>query len=178
MTIFSGKSSLVLNSGNDHDFISIHLQSDSFFETSVLLITFVMLGRLLENLAKAKTADAITKLLSLQPATAVLLEVDEHTGEVMAEQEIDTNLIQKGDILKVRLLRSLPPPAKNIFFSDFFLPASGAGLTPSNLLIAAERLCQGSKFPSTGKCYPDRPPLTSPCSPARRCLSKRNLGIK
>ena len=94
-------------------------QSDSFFETSVLLITFVMLGRLLENLAKAKTADAITKLLSLQPATAVLLEVDEHTGEVMAEQEIDTNLIQKGDILKVRLLRSLPPPAKNILFFRF-----------------------------------------------------------
>mgnify|MGYP001080853394 CR=1 FL=1 len=77
-----------------------------------------MLGRLLENLAKAKTADAITKLLSLQPATAVLLEVDEHTGEVMAETEIDTNLIQKGDILKVRWKK------KHIFFY-FFLPAGG-----------------------------------------------------
>ncbi len=151
-------------------YLSIY-QSDSFFETSILLITFVMLGRLLENLAKAKTADAITKLLSLQPATAVLLEVDEHTGEVMAETEIDTNLIQKGDILKVRWKK------KTHFFSISFCPLA-AGLTPSNLLIAAERLCQGSKFPSTGKCYPDRPPLTSPCSPARRCLSKRNLGTK
>lgn len=60
-----------------------------------------MLGRLLENFAKAKTADAITKLLSLQPATAILLEVDELTGEVLDEKEIDTDLIQQGDVLKV-----------------------------------------------------------------------------
>jgi len=55
----------------------------------------------MENIAKAKTADAITKLLSLQPATAVLLHVDENTGEIIEEKEVDTNLIQKGDLLKV-----------------------------------------------------------------------------
>jgi len=60
-----------------------------------------MLGRTMENIAKAKTADAITKLLSLQPATAVLLHVDENTGEIIEEKEVDTNLIQKGDLLKV-----------------------------------------------------------------------------
>ena len=37
-----------------------------FFESSAMLITFVVLGRLLENFAKGKTSEAITKLLRLQ----------------------------------------------------------------------------------------------------------------
>jgi len=75
--------------------------ADLYFDTSVLLITFVMLGRLLENLAKARTAQAITKLLSLQAETAVLIRVDEQSGQVISEEQIDVNLIYKGDLLKV-----------------------------------------------------------------------------
>jgi Cu+-exporting ATPase len=37
-----------------------------FFEISLFLIAFVMMGRFLENLAKGKTSEAITKLLMLQ----------------------------------------------------------------------------------------------------------------
>jgi Cu+-exporting ATPase len=48
-----------------------------FFETSAMLITFVILGRLLESIAKGKTSDAITKLLHLQASSAILLEVNE-----------------------------------------------------------------------------------------------------
>jgi Cu+-exporting ATPase len=43
--------------------------SSSFFETSALLITFVVLGKYLETLAKARTTDALLKLLDLQPRT-------------------------------------------------------------------------------------------------------------
>ncbi len=39
-----------------------------FFEVALFLVTFVMLGRYLENMAKGKTSEAITKLLLLQPA--------------------------------------------------------------------------------------------------------------
>jgi cation transport ATPase len=39
----------------------------SFFETSALLITFVVLGKYLETVAKAKTTDALLKLLDMQP---------------------------------------------------------------------------------------------------------------
>ncbi|KAI0225129.1 Cu(2+)-transporting P-type ATPase [Massospora cicadina] len=38
-----------------------------FFETSATLITFVTLGRYLENRAKAKTSSALSKLMSLTP---------------------------------------------------------------------------------------------------------------
>jgi len=44
-----------------------------FFETSSTLITFVVLGRLLESYAKGKTSQALTELMSLQPSEAVLV---------------------------------------------------------------------------------------------------------
>lgn len=50
--------------------------SPTYFETSAMLITFVLLGKYLETLAKGKTSDAIKKLVELAPATAMLLLKD------------------------------------------------------------------------------------------------------
>lgn len=50
--------------------------SPTYFETSAMLITFVLLGKYLESLAKGKTSDAIKKLVELVPATALLLLKD------------------------------------------------------------------------------------------------------
>lgn len=50
--------------------------SPTYFETSAMLITFVLLGKYLESLAKGKTSDAIKKLVELAPATALLLVKD------------------------------------------------------------------------------------------------------
>lgn len=50
--------------------------SPTYFETSAMLITFVLLGKYLETLAKGKTSDAIKKLVELAPATALLLLQD------------------------------------------------------------------------------------------------------
>lgn len=47
--------------------------SPTYFETSAMLITFVLLGKYLECLAKGKTSDAIKKLVELAPATAMLI---------------------------------------------------------------------------------------------------------
>ncbi|CAI9783546.1 unnamed protein product [Fraxinus pennsylvanica] len=74
--------------------------SPTYFETSAMLITFVLFGKYLESLAKGKTSDAIKKLVELTPATAVLLVKDEG-GKIVGEREIDALLIQPGDILKV-----------------------------------------------------------------------------
>ncbi|CAD5172297.1 unnamed protein product [Musa acuminata subsp. malaccensis] len=71
-----------------------------YFETSAMIITFVLLGKYLEVVAKGKTSDAIKKLVELAPATALLLVKDEE-GRYMGEREIDALLIQPGDILKV-----------------------------------------------------------------------------
>lgn len=53
--------------------------SPTYFETSAMLITFVLLGKYLECLAKGKTSDAIKKLVELAPATALLLIRDKGT---------------------------------------------------------------------------------------------------
>lgn len=80
-------------------FFEQNFRVELFFETSAVLITFVLLGRFLENLAKGKTSEAITKLLQLQPDTATLVTVNEKQEEV--ESVIALDLVKKGDILKV-----------------------------------------------------------------------------
>lgn len=74
--------------------------SPTYFEASAMLITFILLGKYLESLAKGKTSDAIKKLVELAPATALLL-VKDKGGRFIEEREIDAMLIQPGDVLKV-----------------------------------------------------------------------------
>ena len=71
-----------------------------FFETSAMLISFILLGKYLEVLAKGKTSNAIAKLMNLTPDTAILLTLDSE-GNVVGEEEIDSRLIQKNDVIKV-----------------------------------------------------------------------------
>ncbi|GJM90325.1 hypothetical protein PR202_ga06592 [Eleusine coracana subsp. coracana] len=71
-----------------------------YFETSAMIITFVLFGKYLEVLAKGKTSDAIKKLVELAPATALLLLKDKE-GKYSCEKEIDASLVQPGDVLKV-----------------------------------------------------------------------------
>ncbi|KAG2427556.1 hypothetical protein HXX76_012210 [Chlamydomonas incerta] len=72
-----------------------------YFETSALIITFVLMGKWLESNAKARTADVVGRLLGLAPKTATLLRVDGATGRTVAEREIPVELVQVGDILRV-----------------------------------------------------------------------------
>ncbi|KAJ1702316.1 hypothetical protein LUZ63_002095 [Rhynchospora breviuscula] len=71
-----------------------------FFETSSMLISFILLGKFLEVLAKGKTSEAIAKLMDLAPDTATLLMYDSD-GNVVKEREIDSRLMQKNDVIKV-----------------------------------------------------------------------------
>ncbi|KAB2606131.1 copper-transporting ATPase HMA5 [Pyrus ussuriensis x Pyrus communis] len=75
-------------------------EGQDFFETSSMLISFILLGKYLEVLAKGKTSDALAKLTDLAPDTAFLLSLDDDDN-VISEIEISTQLIQKNDILKV-----------------------------------------------------------------------------
>ncbi|KAG2573892.1 hypothetical protein PVAP13_7KG284700 [Panicum virgatum] len=79
---------------------SVNYMSTDFFETSSMLISFILLGKYLEILAKGKTSEAIAKLMDLAPETAILLMYDQE-GNVVGEKEIDSRLIQKNDVIKV-----------------------------------------------------------------------------
>ncbi|KAG1451441.1 hypothetical protein G6F46_010221 [Rhizopus delemar] len=90
--------------------------SMNYFETSVLLITFIHLGKWLEAMAKGKTAETITKLMDLQPETAILVELkdneQEGQGNNFSEKEVACKDIQVGDILKVNAGGRIPCDGK------------------------------------------------------------------
>ncbi|OAL48426.1 heavy metal translocating P-type ATPase [Pyrenochaeta sp. DS3sAY3a] len=71
------------------------LDTAEFFETSTLLITLVMLGRLLASYARIRAVAAVS-MRSLQSTTALLVHED---GK--GEEEIDSRLLQYGDLFKV-----------------------------------------------------------------------------
>ncbi|HQJ79380.1 MAG TPA: heavy metal translocating P-type ATPase [Methanothrix sp.] len=72
-----------------------------FYETAVMLATFLTLGRYLEARAKGRTSEAIVKLVGLQPKKAVILK-DGLEREIYAEE------VQVGDILLIRPGEKIP----------------------------------------------------------------------
>ncbi|MEK7620971.1 MAG: heavy metal translocating P-type ATPase [Patescibacteria group bacterium] len=72
-----------------------------YFETSALLITFVLLGKWLEARAKSSSSEAIRKLMNLQVKSAHLIV----NGEII-EKPIDQ--INHGDILLVKPGETIP----------------------------------------------------------------------
>lgn len=77
----------------DHSFM--------FYETAIMLPSFLSIGRYLEARAKKRTSDSIRKLIGLQPTTATLVELDSD-GNVLSQKDIPIAEIQIGDILLVR----------------------------------------------------------------------------
>ena len=65
-----------------------------YFETSAILITFIILGKLLEKNAKKKTTMAITKLLNLQPNTAFVIRDNQ-------EIEIPIEFINVNEVIVI-----------------------------------------------------------------------------
>ncbi|KAF9152801.1 hypothetical protein BG015_004666 [Linnemannia schmuckeri] len=78
-----------------------HHQASVFFDTSSMLITFVTFGRYLENMAKGETSAALSKLMCLTPSTCTIYVIDPKTGERKSEKKIPSELVQKGDIIKI-----------------------------------------------------------------------------
>ncbi|XP_057483539.1 copper-transporting ATPase HMA4-like isoform X1 [Actinidia eriantha] len=75
-------------------------EGQEFFETSAMLISFILLGKYLEVVAKGKTSEALAKLADLAPDIAYLLTLDDD-GNVISETEISTQLLQRNDIIKI-----------------------------------------------------------------------------
>ncbi|XP_071712123.1 copper-transporting ATPase HMA4-like [Rutidosis leptorrhynchoides] len=80
--------------------LSDKFEGQDFFETSTMLVSFILLGKYLESMAKGKTSDALAKLVDLAPDTACLLTINDE-GTILSETEINTQLIERNDILKI-----------------------------------------------------------------------------
>lgn len=72
-----------------------------YFETSAVLMTFIILGKFLEAVTKSKTSEAIKKLIGLQPKTATVIR----NGKEMQVQIKDVMI---GDIIVVKPGQRIP----------------------------------------------------------------------
>ena len=73
----------------------------TYYDASVMIITFVLTGRLLEERAKHSTASAIRALMGLQPKTARLVSEDGIT-------DIPVSAVQKKDLIEARPGEKIP----------------------------------------------------------------------
>lgn len=73
-----------------------------YYETAGILITLILLGRFLEERAKAQTSEAIKKLLNLQVKTANVIQGDEVVATPIDEVRLgDAILIKPGEKIPV-----------------------------------------------------------------------------
>ena len=81
----------------------------TYFDASVMIITFVLTGRCLEEKAKDSTASSIRQLMGMQPKTARLVtrEKMEGTNDYKME-EVPISTIQPGDMIEVRAGEKIP----------------------------------------------------------------------
>ncbi|HHY46493.1 MAG TPA: copper-translocating P-type ATPase [Firmicutes bacterium] len=77
------------------------IEGDTYYETSSVIITLIILGRLLEATAKGRTSEAIKKLMGLQAKTARVIR----DGR---ELEIPVGDVEIGDLILVRPGEKIP----------------------------------------------------------------------
>jgi Cu+-exporting ATPase len=74
---------------------TMHMHPDLYFETSSVLITFILLGKSLEHRAKGRASKAIQALLQLQVKKAYIFEDG-------MEREVDIADVQVGQLIRVK----------------------------------------------------------------------------
>jgi Cu+-exporting ATPase len=78
-----------------------HHQVEMYYETSAVLITLILLGKLLEALAKGRTSEAIKSLMGLQARTAAVIR----NGE---EITVSVEEVVTGDMIVIRPGEKVP----------------------------------------------------------------------
>ena len=95
----------------------------TYFDASVMIITFVLTGKLLEEKAKDGTASSIRQLMGMTPKTAHIVD-----GEKREEVPIST--IEVGDLLEVRTGEKVPVDGE-VVWAESFMTADAAYIDES-----------------------------------------------
>lgn len=95
----------------------------TYFDASVMIITFVLTGHLLEEKAKRSTASSIRSLMSLAPKTAYIVQKDDEGTEHINQVPIST--IKVGDTIEVRPGEKVPVDGK-VTWATSFMREDGA----------------------------------------------------
>lgn len=93
------------------------MDSPTYFDASVMIITFVLTGRLLEEKAKDGTASSIRQLMGMQPKTARILS----DGKL---EEVPLSTVEVGDVLEVRAGEKIPVDGEVMSAESFMSPTA------------------------------------------------------
>ena len=126
------------------------MDSPTYFDASVMIITFVLMGRLLEEKAKDGTASSIRQLMGMQPKTA------RHLSDGKLE-EVPLSTVEVGDVLEVRAGEKIPVDGE-VISAESFMSSTAAYVdesmitgepTPAEKQAGAQVLA--GTIPSQGK---------------------------
>lgn len=87
----------------------------TYFDSSVMIITFVLTGRLLEEKAKDGTASSIRQLMGMAPKMARVVDGDK-------VEEVPISTISVGDVIEVRPGEKVPVDGEVISAESFMTP--------------------------------------------------------
>ncbi|MBN2686984.1 MAG: copper ion binding protein, partial [Deltaproteobacteria bacterium] len=82
-------------------FVSAGIMPHVYFDGAAMIVALVLLGRLLEAVARGQTSQAVKKLIRLKPKTAHIMQED-------VEKDIPVEDIMPGDIIRVRPGETIP----------------------------------------------------------------------
>ena len=93
----------VFNTANPAFWVSRGLQAHVYFEAAAVVVFFILLGKLLEERAKANTSSAIKKLMGLQPKTVFRVRDNGALEEMPIARVVlgDRLLVKPGDKIPV-----------------------------------------------------------------------------
>ncbi len=92
---------------------SMGIHAHVYFEASAVIITFILLGRMLENRAKANTSASLKKLIGLQPERVSLVQADG------SAKTVHISLVKPGSLLLVKPGDKIPVDGIVISGSSF-----------------------------------------------------------
>ena len=100
----------------------------TYYDASVMIITFVLTGRLLEQHARRSTASAIRQLMGMTPKTARLYKGEQTAADGTKSaivEEVPISTITRGDIVEVQAGDHIPVDGK-VRWATSFMTADGA----------------------------------------------------
>ncbi len=141
----------------------------TYYDASVMIVTFVLTGRLLEEKAKDGTASSIRKLMGMAPKTAHIVEMQERRvaeGEDIKEGTKDEGKTFKeetkdeGKVIKEEIVREVP--ISTIVYGDILEVSPGEKVPVDGIVTWA------SSFMKDDAAYVDESMITGEPTPVEK----------
>ena len=125
---------------------AIGMEWHTYYDAAVMIITFVLTGRLIEQHARKSTASAIRQLMGMAPKTARLyrgMKTGADGQRVTMVEEVPIATIEKGDVLEVRAGDRIPVDGQ-VTWATSFMTSDGAYID--------ESMINGEPAPAIKQC--------------------------